>query len=107
MIVESRHQLNESGGRRLALVTNRDITVRKQMEDRLRESEERARALVEQMITGVAECGATGKFALVNQRFCDIVGYTQAELLEMRIGDITHPDDWPHTAELYRRLFEK
>ena len=43
---------------------------------------------------------------LVNQRYCDIVGHTRAELMEMRIKDVTHPDDWPYNAELYRRLYE-
>jgi PAS domain S-box-containing protein len=74
----------------------------------LRESEERARrTLAEQMVAGVAECDSAGKFILANQRYCDIAGYTEAELLEMRISDITHPDDWPRNAELYRRLYEK
>jgi PAS domain S-box-containing protein len=73
----------------------------------LRQSEERARrTLADQMVAGVAECDSTGKFILVNQRFCDIVGYTEAELLELRISDITHPEDWPHNAELYRHLLE-
>src|SRR5262249_17878170 len=26
--------------------------------------------------------------------------------LELRMDEIAHPDDWPHNAELYRRLFE-
>ncbi|HEU0179969.1 MAG TPA: PAS domain S-box protein [Blastocatellia bacterium] len=72
----------------------------------LRESEERVRTLVEQMIAGVAECDTTGKFVLVNQRYCDIVGYTKAELLEMRIQDIMRPDDMLRNAEFHRRLIE-
>src|SRR5262249_35267297 len=39
-------------------------------------------------------------------RYCDIVGYTQAELLEMRIQDIVHPDDLLRNVELHRRLVE-
>src|SRR5262245_225091 len=73
----------------------------------LRQSEERARrTLADQMVAGVAECDADGKFRLVNQRYCDIVGHTKAELMEMRIEDVTHPDDWPYDAELYSRLYE-
>jgi two-component system CheB/CheR fusion protein len=73
----------------------------------LRLSEEQARrTLIEQMVAGVAECDATGKYTLVNQRYCDIVGYSNAELLGMRMEDITSPKDWPHNAELHRRLFE-
>jgi PAS domain S-box-containing protein len=75
--------------------------------DALRESEARARrTLAEQMVAGVAECDASGRFMLVNQRYCDITGLTREELLTKRISDITHPDDWPRNAELFRRLFE-
>jgi len=84
-----------------------DITEHKQAQESLRLSEERARrTLVEQMLAGVAECDAAGRFVLVNQRFCDILGYTEAELLEMRLNDVTHHDDLPRISELYRRLME-
>jgi PAS domain S-box-containing protein len=92
----------------------RDICVRLSLAVRqaravkdLRESEERARrTLAEQMVAGVYECDAAGKFMLVNRRYCEIVGHTEAELMKMRVEDITRPDDWPHNAELYRRLSE-
>jgi PAS domain S-box-containing protein len=74
--------------------------------DALRRSEEQARrTLAEQMMAGVAECDTSGRFTMINQRYCDITGYSQAELLEMRVADITHPDDWPENAELFRKLF--
>jgi PAS domain S-box-containing protein len=73
----------------------------------LRESEERARrTLAEQMVAGVAECDSAGKFILVNQRYCDITGYSKDELLKMRIDEITDPADWEANAELYSRLFK-
>src|SRR5262245_5786504 len=73
----------------------------------LHESEARARrALADPMVAGVAESDASGKFTMVNQRYCDITGRTRNELLNMRVRDITHPDDWPQNAALYRRLFE-
>ncbi|HZF38820.1 MAG TPA: ABC transporter substrate binding protein, partial [Blastocatellia bacterium] len=84
-----------------------DITDRKLSEEALRESEERARrTLVEQMLAGVIEGDAAGKFDMVNQRFCDITGFTEAELRGMPIYDITHPDDSPRCVELYQRLLE-
>ena len=84
-----------------------DITDRKRAEEALRESEERARrTLMEQMLAGVVEGDATGKFSMVNQRFCDITGHTEAELLGMPVYDLTHPEDSPRCAELYQRLLE-
>jgi PAS domain S-box-containing protein len=79
----------------------------KKEEERLRESEGQAsRTLVEQMVAGVYECDTTGRFTLANQRYCEIVGYTEAELIKMRVEDVTSPDNWPYNAELYRRLYE-
>jgi PAS domain S-box-containing protein len=73
----------------------------------LRDREAQARrTLAEQMVAGVAECDRSGRFTMVNQRYCDIVGRTKRELLAMRENDITHPGDWPHNAEVYERLLE-
>jgi PAS domain S-box-containing protein len=84
-----------------------DITDRKRAEEALRESDGRARrTLVEQMLAGVVECDADGKFVMVNQRYCDITGYTEAELRGVLITDITHPDDLPTCVDLFRRLLE-
>ena len=73
----------------------------------LQERERSARrALTDQMLAGVAGVDATGRLTMVNQRYCDLTGHTEAELLAMAVGDLTHPDDWPRNAALYRRLFE-
>ncbi|HEY6401842.1 MAG TPA: PAS domain S-box protein, partial [Blastocatellia bacterium] len=84
-----------------------DITDRKLAEEALRESEERARrTLVEQMLAGVIEGNSDGRFVMVNQRFCDITGYTEAELVGSLMSDMTHPDDIPNCMRLYLRLLE-
>ncbi|WP_046867407.1 PAS domain S-box protein [Microvirga massiliensis] len=83
-----------------------DITERKQAEDALRGSEEKLRALFEQTTGGIAQVDTTGCFLLVNRRYCDIVGYTEAELLGMRMQDITHPEDLPNNAILFQQMIE-
>lgn len=70
-----------------------DITARKQAEEALRESETRFRATFEQAAVGIVQANLEGQFVRVNQRFCDIVGYTEAELFLKSFGEITHPDD--------------
>ncbi|WP_442867259.1 bifunctional diguanylate cyclase/phosphodiesterase [Acidovorax sp. NCPPB 3576] len=60
----------------------------------LRESEERFRALFNQAAVGVAQVeAASRRFVRANSKFCDILGYTEAELSAKTVGDITHPDD--------------
>ncbi|MCP2731944.1 GAF domain-containing sensor histidine kinase, partial [Limnofasciculus baicalensis] len=63
------------------------------LEDRLRESEERFRATFEQAAVGIKHKSLDGKLVRVNQKFCDIVGYSREELFAINCRDITHPDD--------------
>ena len=69
------------------------IAGRKPAEEALHESEERFRAIFELAAVGVAQVAKDGAWLDVNQRFCDIVGYTREELLGRTFQDITHPDD--------------
>jgi two-component system CheB/CheR fusion protein len=73
--------------------------------DRLKRDKERLRLLIEQMVAGIAEVDLSGKFTNVNQRYCEITGLTRAELLNTNVRDVTHPEEWPRNAELYRRLY--
>jgi two-component system sensor histidine kinase UhpB len=59
----------------------------------LSESETRFRATFEQAAVGVALVSPDGKFLRLNRKFCDIVGYSHAEMLDLTFQDITHPDD--------------
>ena len=71
----------------------RDITERKETERALSGSEKRFRATFEQAAVGITHVGPDGHFLRVNQKLCDIVGYTRDELLARTFQDITHPDD--------------
>jgi len=57
------------------------------------ESKGKFKSTYEQAIVGMAVVAPDGTFIDVNQRFCDIVGYTREEIIEMDFRDITHPDD--------------
>jgi PAS domain S-box-containing protein len=95
---------NEKGALIGIVGVSNDITERKRAEETLRESEDRYRAIVDQAMVGVAHADLNGNFTTVNQKYCDITGYPANELLEMRIQDITHPDDMPLNVELRERM---
>ena len=71
----------------------RDVTDRRRGEEALRESEERFRATFEKAAVGIALVAPDGRWLRVNQKLCEMVGYTHDELLERTFADITHPDD--------------
>lgn len=86
------------------LIAFHDITARVQSQQRLRDSEERYRVTVESAAAGIANVGLDGRFLRVNQRFCEITGYSQQELLARTFQDITHPDDLDSDLTQARQL---
>lgn len=70
----------------------------------LRESEGRFQAIFEAAPVGIVECAASGKFLQVNERFREITGFSDAELREMTVRDITHPEDLAADLGSIRRL---
>ena len=82
----------------------RDVTGRVRAEERLRASEERYRVTLASAAAGVANVALDGRFLGVNRRFCEITGYSEAELLARTFMDITHPDDLGSDLAQVRRL---
>lgn len=81
-----------------------DITTRKRAERLLEESESRFRSIFEQAAVGMCYSNLRGCFLRVNQRFCDIVGYSSRELLGCTFREITHPDDLAQDLEYVSKL---
>jgi PAS domain S-box-containing protein len=76
--------LKDSGGNKKRLLgTIIDITDRKQAENALRESEEKYRVLAEDSPTGIF-ISDPEKFHYVNNRLCEITGYSSEELINMK-----------------------
>ena len=83
----------------------RDIRAIKQTEAALKLSEAQAQATFTQAAVGFAESDLqTRKFIRVNDCFCTMLGYTSAELADMTVRDITHPDDISTSVEAIKQL---
>ncbi|CAK0741889.1 diguanylate cyclase [Gammaproteobacteria bacterium] len=59
----------------------------------LQKTRQRYQAIFEQAAVGIARLALDGHWLEVNQKFCEIVGYSHEELLRLSFQRITHPDD--------------
>ena len=82
----------------------RDISRRVEMERALRESEEKFGNAFHQSPHGMAFVGPDGSWLKANRALCDMLGYSEEELLQLRISDVTHPEDVSDEVEKLRRL---
>ncbi len=81
-----------------------DITQRKEAERALRESEEKANALIKYAPTGIYEIDLRGRrFLSVNDAMCRTLGYTREELMAIGPMDVLDEDSRARFAERVRR----
>jgi PAS domain S-box-containing protein len=75
-------------------------------EHALRQSEELYRSTFQSAGVGVAHVSPEGRWLRVNRKLCDIVGYSEPELLNLTFQQITHPDDLPSDLGQTEKLLD-
>ena len=73
-------------------------------EVRLKESEERFRSAFDNAPIGMALVTPDGRWMRVNRSLCQIVGYSEQELLQTTFQAITHPKDLEADLSFVRRI---
>lgn len=85
----------------------RNISEKKRIEADLHLSEKRFRSAFENASIGMAIVGLDGQWLRVNQALCEILGYSDQELLNLSFQSITHPDDVEKDVKIYLNLLNK
>jgi PAS domain S-box-containing protein len=74
-----------------------DVTEREKMQHAARaaleQSEANLRGFFDSDAVGAAQADSEGRFVRVNDRYCEITGYSREELLTMGPFELDHPDD--------------
>ena len=81
-----------------------DITEEKRIKIKLKSTEAKFRNTFELAAVGIAHVAPDGQWLKVNQKLCQIVGYTEAQLKQKTFQDITHPEDLNIDLEYLRRM---
>ncbi len=81
-----------------------DLTARKAAEAELRASERKFRGIFDNANSGVALVSLDGTWLEVNDRLCELLGYSRDELVTKTFQDITHPNDLKGDLDLVSRL---
>ena len=85
-------------------VVVQDVTVRRQAEAELRHLDERFTRVFDNAPIGEAIVAPDGRYLQVNRALCELVGYSEDELLATTYQAITHPDDLDADVELARQV---
>ena len=99
----------------------RDITEHALVMAKLSESESRFSNIFKNASIGMAQVAPDGSWLKVNQALCQMLGYSEEELLQGAFQDLTHPDDLEadlasvrqmlagaiHTYQMEKRYFRK
>jgi PAS domain S-box-containing protein len=85
---------NENGDLTGFQSIGRDITEKKEMDEVIQQSSDRYQSLIELTPNGFFICEInSGDFLLINQKTCDLLGYTMPDLLTNSLWDLIDPDE--------------
>ncbi|ADV48495.1 PAS/PAC sensor signal transduction histidine kinase [Cellulophaga algicola DSM 14237] len=72
----------------------------------LTKSEESMQQAFENSSVGMALIGLEGNWIDVNTSLCNSVGYTKEEMIQKKIIEITHPNDWTKDSHFLKKMHE-
>lgn len=75
------------------VVNSRDVTERTEAEASLHASNARFQSAFDESAIGIALVATDGRWLSANRALCQLLGYTEAELLAVDFQKVTHPDD--------------
>ena len=95
---------DEAGKPQRMVGLNADITEQKRAQEALRESETRLARTEDFSLVMQTHVGLDGRWLKVPRTLCELLGYTEQELLARTFKDLTHPADLEANLSQYQRL---
>lgn len=99
-------QKNEEGKATRIIGTLTDISDQKATENALRVSADQFRSSFDNAMIGMAIVDTKGAWLQVNSALCDLLGYSEKELLTKDFQTLTYPEDLGGSVEALHRLVQ-
>jgi len=93
---------SESDGTLVHLAITRDITVRKQAEEELRQ----LNTALENAVEGISRLDTQGHYICVNKAYASTLGYQPEEMIGMAWQPTVHPDDLQKLVDAYQQMLK-
>jgi two-component system cell cycle sensor histidine kinase/response regulator CckA len=105
VLIEDRLMLDETGRIMGMRCTVQDFSERKQVEEALRQSEEKYRNILESIEEGYYETDLAGDFTFVNDSMCQIFGYPKEQLMGMNDRQYLDKETAKRTFQVYNKVY--
>jgi len=97
---------NDEGKIIATLGSGEDVTERKRTEESLRKSEEKYRSILENIEDGYYEVDAAGNFTFVNDSMCQMLGYSEDELMGMNNRKYMDGENAKKIFQIFHEVYE-
>ncbi|MEM7548953.1 MAG: PAS domain S-box protein [Bacteroidota bacterium] len=104
--VEVNARVVSTNGKEMIQAFVRDISERKRAESEIRSSEERFRKVFSASPLGMTILDLEGNFVEVNDRLCNILGYTKQEYYNLNYRDVIYNENTEEDERLVKSLIE-
>jgi PAS domain S-box-containing protein len=81
-----------------------DITEQKKSEELLKKNKDQLEAIIINAPIGIATTDSNNTILSANESFCNILGFSEDELIKFTFKDFTHPDDLKDSIALMEEL---
>ncbi len=98
---------DEKGKIQEVVLIHEDISKQRQNAEKLKESEERFRTLIEQSTDAIQLINPKGEILYTSDSIKKVLGYTAEELHGLGVAPFIHPDDLTYFSEKIKELIKK
>ncbi|QKI89794.1 diguanylate cyclase [Thiomicrorhabdus xiamenensis] len=95
------------GEQDLIYASVRDVTEKNQQQRLLVDRTHELQAIFDTAREGIAVVDQDMRYLKANQKYCDLLGYSQEELLKISCYDLTHPDYLEENKKIMQEVFYK